>query len=237
MTASNVTLEMRSGLPLEAGRYVQITLQDQGHGIPREHLLKIFDPYFTTKDKGSGLGLTMTYSTIKAHGGHIEVNSQVREGTMVRIYMPASLEKVSETPKNEICFVRGEGKILVMDDEEAIRSVTEKILVELGYKVQCASDGVEAIALYRDAMQSGQPFDAVIMDLTIPGGMGGREAMQQLSILDPQVTAVVSSGYSNDPVMSDFKKYGFRGVATKPYRIEQLSLLLHDVLKDAKNNA
>ncbi len=236
LNASNTTIETRPGFPLEAGMYVQITLRDQGCGIPQEHLLKIFDPYFTTKERGSGLGLTMTYSTIKAHGGHIEVDSQVGEGTHIRIYIPASYEKTAETASSEICFIRGEGKILVMDDEEVIRSVTERILIELGYKVQCAADGVEAIALYREAMHSGKPFDAVIIDLTIPGGMGGREAIHQLLILDPEVTAIVSSGYSNDPIMSDFKKYGFRGVATKPYRIEQLSLLLHDILRDAKKN-
>ena len=121
-----------------------------------------------------------------------------------------------------------------MDDDEAIRNVTEKILMELGYEVRCASDGAETIALYQDAARSGRPFDAVIMDLTIPGGMGGKEAIRQLLSIDPQVTAIVSSGYSNDPIMSDFEKYGFRGVATKPYRIEKLSWVLHDVLMDAK---
>ncbi len=130
--------------------------------------------------------------------------------------------------------MKGEGKILVMDDEKTIRNVTERILMELGYEVRCASDGAETIALYQDAARSGRPFDAVIMDLTIPGGMGGKEAIRQLLSFDPQVTAIVSSGYSNDPIMADFEKYGFRGVATKPYRIEKLSWILHDVLMDAK---
>jgi CheY-like chemotaxis protein len=121
-----------------------------------------------------------------------------------------------------------------MDDDEAIRKVTEKILMELGYEVSCASDGAETIALYQDAARSGRPFDALIMDLTIPGGMGGKEAIQQLLNIDPQVIAIVSSGYSNDPIMSEFKKYGFRGVATKPYSIEKLSWVLHDVLMESE---
>jgi PAS domain S-box-containing protein len=232
--ASNATLEALSGLPLEAGRYVKISMQDEGLGIPKAHLSKIFDPYFTTKYQGSGLGLTMTYTTIHAHDGHIAVNSEMGRGTTFRIYMPASFEKLVESQDRSAQLKRGEGKILVMDDEETIRNVTEKILMELGYDVSCASDGAETIVLYQDAARIGRPFDAVIMDLTIPGGMGGKDAIQQLLKIDPQVTAIVSSGYSNDPIMSDFEKYGFRGVATKPYRIEKLSWVLHDVLMDAK---
>jgi PAS domain S-box-containing protein len=235
--ARNATPEALSGLPLEAGRYVEITLQDEGLGIPREHLSKVFDPYFTTKHKGSGLGLTMTYTTIHAHNGHIALDSEMGKGTTFRIYMPASGEKLVESEDRAARLKKGTGKILVMDDEESIRKVTEKILMELGYEVCCASDGAETIALYQDAARSGRPFDAVIMDLTIPGGMGGKEAIQQLLSIDPQVTAIVSSGYSNDPIMSDFEKSGFRGVATKPYRIEKLSWVLHDVLKDAKERS
>ncbi len=233
--ARNATLEALSGLPLEAGRYVKVSMQDEGLGIPQEHLSKIFDPYFTTKHKGSGLGLTMTYTTIQAHDGHIAVDSEMGKGTTFHIYMPASSEKLVESADRAARLKKGKGKILVMDDEEAIRNVTEKILMELGYEARCASDGAEAIALYQDAARSGRPFDAVIMDLTIPGGMGGKEAIQHLLRVDPQVTAIVSSGYSNDPIMSDFEKYGFRGVATKPYRIEKLSWVLHDVLMDAKD--
>ena len=232
--AHNATLEALSGLPLKAGRYVKISMQDEGLGIPREHLAKVFDPYFTTKHQGSGLGLTMTYTTIHAHDGHIAVDSEMGKGTTFRIYMPASHEELVESEDRAARLKKGEGKILVMDDEETIRNVTEKILMELGYEARCASDGAETIALYQDAARSGRPFDAVIMDLTIPGGMGGKETIRQLLSIDPQITAIVSSGYSNDPIMSDFEKYGFRGVATKPYRIEKLSWVLHDVLMDAK---
>ncbi len=232
--AHNATLEALSGLPLKAGRYVKIAVQDEGLGIPREHLAKVFDPYFTTKHQGSGLGLTMTYTTIHAHDGHIAVGSEMGKGTTFRIYMPASHEELVESEDRASRLKRGEGNILVMDDDETIRNVTEKILMELGYEVRCAADGAETIALYQDAARSGRPFDAVIMDLTIPGGMGGKETIRQLLNIDPQVTAIVSSGYSNDPIMSDFEKYGFRGVATKPYRIEKLSWVLHDVLMDVK---
>jgi CheY-like chemotaxis protein len=209
-------------------------MQDEGLGIPQEHLAKVFDPYFTTKHRGSGLGLTMTYTTIHAHDGHIAVDSEMGKGTTFRIYMPASYEELVESEDREARLKRGKGKILVMDDDEAIRKVSEKILMELGYDVQCASDGAETIVLYQDAARIGQPFDAVIMDLTIPGGMGGKEAIRQLLSIDPQATAIVSSGYSNDPIMADFEKYGFRGVATKPYRIEKLSWVLHDALMEAK---
>jgi CheY-like chemotaxis protein len=232
--AHNATLDAKSGFTLEAGRYVKISIQDGGLGIPPEHLSKIFDPYFTTKHQGSGLGLTMTYSTIHAHDGHIAVESELGKGTTFDIYMPASNEELVESEDREVQLKKGSGKILVMDDDEAIREVTEKILLELGYEVDTTSDGAETIALYRDAAQSDRPFDAVIMDLTIPGGMGGKEAIQQLLQIDPKVTAIVSSGYSNDPIMSEYEKYGFRGVATKPYSIEKLSWVIHDVLMDAK---
>ncbi|MGD8446327.1 MAG: PAS domain S-box protein [Desulfobacterales bacterium] len=234
LNACNVALEGRSGLPLEAGRYVKISIQDEGLGIPQEHLAKIFDPYFTTKHKGSGLGLSMSYTTIHAHDGHIAVDSEMGKGTTFSIYMPASYEKLVEKGDREDKLIKGQGRILVMDDDESIRNVTEKILMELGYDVCCASDGSETITIYQDATRSGQPFDAVIMDLTIPGGMGGKETIQQLLKIDPKVTAIVSSGYSNDPIMSDFENYGFRGVATKPYSIEKLSWVLHDVLLEAK---
>jgi CheY-like chemotaxis protein len=176
----------------------------------------------------------MSYTTIHAHDGHIAVDSEMGKGTTFSIYMPASYEKLVEKGDREDKLIKGQGRILVMDDDESIRNVTEKILMELGYDVCCASDGSETITIYQDATRSGQPFDAVIMDLTIPGGMGGKETIQQLLKIDPKVTAIVSSGYSNDPIMSDFENYGFRGVATKPYSIEKLSWVLHDVLLEAK---
>ncbi len=230
LAAGNATIENIFDLPLNPGRYVIITIQDQGEGIAPENLPQIFDPYFTTKAKGSGLGLTMTYTIIKRHEGHITVASEVGAGTTFQIYLPATDEVPEEADNGEARPVKGEGRILVMDDEEILRKVAERMLLKLGYEVECVQDGTEAIALYEEAKRKGRPFEAVIMDLTIPGGMGGKEAVGQLLKVHPQARCVVSSGYSNDPIMSNYKKFGFKGVVSKPYRIEELSWVLHDVL-------
>jgi len=234
LEAKNVSLKKIYDLPLTPGRYVAIKIQDQGHGITQEYLSKIFDPYFTTKSKGSGLGLTMSYTTIKRHDGHISVESEVDQGTTFHIYLPATEEVPEEETGKENRAVAGEGRILVMDDEEILRKVAERMLLELGYEVQCVPDGTEALELYEKAKRSGQSFDAIIMDLTIPGGMGGKETIKKLLKIDSRAIAVVSSGYSNDPIMSNYEKYGFRGVVTKPYRIEDLSWVMREVLKGAK---
>jgi len=230
LTAGNVTIAKMFDLPLNPGRYVLITIQDQGEGIAAEDLPQIFDPYFTTKAKGSGLGLTMTYTIIKRHDGHVTVTSEVGAGTTFRIYLPATDEVPEKTADGAARPVKGTGRILVMDDEEVLRKVAERMLLKLGYEVQCVQDGTEAIELYRKAERTGQAFDAVIMDLTIPGGMGGKETVSQLLNVDPQARCVVSSGYSNDPIMSDYHRFGFKGAVSKPYRIEELSWVLHDVL-------
>jgi two-component system cell cycle sensor histidine kinase/response regulator CckA len=232
--AKNVNLETVTEIPLTPGRYVEITIQDQGKGIAPGILPKIFDPYFTTKSKGSGLGLTMSYTIIKRHDGHITVESEVGKGSVFRIFLPATEELPEETAITENRAVKGEGRILVMDDEEILRKVAKRMLLELGYEVACVEDGAEAIELYAKTKGSKQTFDAVIMDLTIPGGMGGKEAIEKLLEVDPEAIVVVSSGYSNDPIMSSYETYGFRGVVTKPYRIEQLSWVLRDVLRAGK---
>lgn len=228
--ANNVVNKSVPGLPLKQGRCVEISVQDQGIGIPQQHLPKVFDPYFTTKRQGSGLGLAMTYTTIKRHEGHIKVESEMGKGTTFHIYLPAAKEEPAKTGDLEAYPLKGEGRILVMDDEEPVRKVAEKMLIELGYEVQCARNGAEALTLYEEAVRFGRSFDAVIMDLTIPGGLGGKETIQRLLRIDPQAKVIVSSGYSRDPIMSNFEKYGFRGVVTKPYGIEELSRALHDVL-------
>jgi PAS domain S-box-containing protein len=228
--AENMTVKPEHNLPLKEGKYIKITIEDQGTGISKEHLPKIFDPYFTTKQKGSGLGLATAYSIIKRHDGYISVESELGVGTTFHIYLPASeKELLKKKDEKERLFV-GKGKILVMDDEEAVREVVGNMLKFLGYKVEFARDGTEAIELYKKAKESEKPFDAVILDLTVPGGMGGREAIQKLLEIDPKVKAIVSSGYSNDPIMSDFKKYGFRGVVAKPYKVKELSEELHKVM-------
>ncbi len=227
--ASNVRIENPNTLPLEPGKYVKIKVRDHGEGIDRADLHRIFEPYFTTKEKGYGLGLATSYSIIKKHDGHIEVESELSKGTTFTIYLPATDKKIEEKRKKDKPIF-GSGKVLVMDDDEDIRAVLSMMLEELGYEVHLVQDGEEAIRLYTTEKEAGRPFDLVIMDLTIQGGMGGKEALKRLLEIDPQAKAVVSSGYSNDPVMADYSKYGFKGVITKPYSIEELSVVIKRVI-------
>jgi nitrogen-specific signal transduction histidine kinase/CheY-like chemotaxis protein len=231
LAARNLTVNPGES-PLTPGKYVLITVKDQGLGIPPEHLAKIFDPYFTTKQGGSGLGLAVVHSIIANHAGHITVASEVGKGTVFSLYLPSTgnpslAEKPAEaTPP----LAKGQGKILVMDDEELIRDVSTAMLRQLGYEPHTANDGEEAITRYLQAQKDGQPFDLVIMDLTVPGGMGGKEALAHLRQLDPAIKAVVSSGYANDPIMARFREYGFCGVAPKPFGLQELSKLLRMIL-------
>jgi two-component system sensor histidine kinase TtrS len=228
--AENITFGAEDVLPMKEGKYVKITFADQGIGIPKENIKRIFDPYFTTKDEGSGLGLAATYSIIKNHDGYITVNSEDGVGTTFTVYLPASGNELSKEKAAEDVAVAGTGRVLIMDDEEMVRRVAGEMLNKLGYAVGFARDGAEAIELYKSAKESAQPFDVVIMDLTIPGGMGGIEAMQRLIALNHGIKAIVSSGYSDDQVMSDYRKYGFAGVLIKPYKINQLSESIRKVL-------
>ena len=227
--AENLTLGTESDLPLSAGRYIKISVRDQGMGIPAEHLPRIFDPYFTTKQKGSGLGLASAYAIIKKHHGHIAVESKPGVGTTFYIYLPAVEQQVTPQPEEDRELLVGKGKILVMDDEEMVREVLGRMLARLGYEAEFARDGGEAIEMFVQAQGSGQAFAAVILDLTVPGGMGGKETMARLLEIDPQVKAIVSSGYSDDPIMADFQKYGFSGVIAKPYKISELGKILQEV--------
>ena len=230
MRAENVRIDSKKAIPLPEGKYVAIAIIDQGVGIPKEYVAKIFDPFFTTKQKGSGLGLASSYSIISNHGGHITVESIPGSGSTFTFYLPASEKKI-ESKKPAIEMLRsGIGKILIMDDEELIRDVARDILKSLGYETDRARDGAEALALYRKAKDAGKPYAAVIMDLTIPGGMGGEEAVKKLLAIDPDAKAIVSSGYSTGPIMSDFKAYGFSGVITKPYRIADMGATLQLVI-------
>jgi len=232
LSAENFVVEEGSekqGLPLEDGKYIKISVKDDGIGISTEHLPKIFDPYFTTKQQGSGLGLATSYSIIKQHNGHIAAESELGTGTTFSVYLPSSEEPIEEH-KVEKEIVAGRGKILFMDDEEAVRITAGRMLERLGYKVEFASDGDEAVRFYKKAKKSGGPFDAAIIDLTIPGGMGGRETIKKLLEVDPDVKAIVSSGYSSDPVMANYEEYGFSNVLVKPYLMEELSEKLHQLL-------
>jgi CheY-like chemotaxis protein len=195
---------------------------------------KIFDPYFTTKQKGSGLGLASAYTVVNKHGGYIEVSSQVGVGTTFHLYLPASeKDAVVEKKAAEEYPALAEGRVLVMDDEVIVRNVAYAILTSLGYKVTTATDGNEAIRLYNEAKEEGAPFDVVIMDLTVPRGMGGKEAVKRLLEFDPSAKVIVSSGYSNSPVMADFKKYGFSNIIAKPYMVNELGAKVHEVLAAA----
>jgi PAS domain S-box-containing protein len=227
----NVSVSNRDGLPLKEGKYLKLSVQDQGVGIPPRMLPKIFDPYFTTKQKGSGLGLATAYSIVMSHDGLITVESEPDVGTTFHVYLPASEGAMPELKNSVHSVVTGEGRILLLDDEELIREMVRDMLSLLGYDVDVAKDGEEAVELYRSAKASGNPYAAVILDLTIPGGMGGKETLLELVEIEPKIKTIVSSGYSNDPIMSEYKRYGFSGVVAKPYSVEALSRTLDSVIK------
>ncbi len=221
-------------LPLQEGRYVKISIQDEGAGISEEFLPLIFDPYFSTRErgtqKGMGLGLATAYSIITKHNGYIGVESELGTGTVFHIYLPASEKKTGEHKVINKKTGPLKGKILVMDDEETIRKLLKETLKRLGCESELAGNSDEAIHLFKKAEESGEPFDAVILDLTIQEGTGGKEVVWKLKEINPDVKAVISSGYSNDPVMSDFRKYGFAEAMPKPCLKRELSNILSRVL-------
>ena len=227
--AENLAVSSTHGLPLEPGNYVKISIRDEGTGISREYLPKIFDPYFTTKHRGNGLGLAVVHSIVAKHGGLITVESELGSGTTFHIYLEASDREIAEERHPQRQLPTGRGRILLMDDEEIVGEVVGEMLGQLGYRVVLARNGEQALERYRESLSSRELFDAVILDLTIPGGMGGKETVVRLREMDPDVRAVVSSGYSNDPIMGDFGKYGFSGVISKPYRLQELARVLNDV--------
>lgn len=235
VAAENYVVTIQPTLPLRPGQYVKISIRDEGVGIPEEYLPKIFDPYFTTKQTGSGLGLAISYSIIKRHDGHIAVESRPAVGTTFYIYLPASPYKVFAEKIEETKVYAGKGRILIMDDVEEIRHTVVEMLSFLGYEVKLARDGAETVELYKKARETGRPFDVVIMDLTIRGGIGGRQTIARLREIDPHVKAIVSSGYPTNPAMIHFRQYGFRGRITKPYKITTLSKVLQQVIADNKN--
>jgi len=229
---ANVTLDDGDPIPLAPGKYVRFSMQDRGSGIGAEDLRRVFDPYFTTKKEGSGLGLTSAYSIVKKHGGLITAESAAGSGTLFQVFLPASENSVSASEAPRLDPRIGGARILVVDDEETVRDVAGEMLKLLGCEVVLAAEGAEGVETYLDAKRTGSGFDLVIMDLTLPGGMGGREAFGVLRRSDPDIRAVVSSGYSNDPVLANFRDHGFLGAVAKPYTIEELSAALAEAMSD-----
>jgi signal transduction histidine kinase/ActR/RegA family two-component response regulator len=213
-----------------AGPRVRLSIRDYGCGISAEVLPRIFDPYFTTKPDGNGLGLATAYAIVAKHGGHIGVESKLGAGTVFTVDLPASRETSPPPPAHVARVETGTERLLLMDDEEALRILFKAVLTHLGYEVETASDGDEAIALYARAKASERGFAAVVLDLTVIGGMGGMETAARLKQLDPSSKLIVSSGYSDAPIMSDFAEYGFDAVILKPWTVIDISEVLRKVL-------
>ncbi len=224
LTAENTTL------PIQPGNYVVLTITDDGPGIPGQIVSKIFDPYFTTKEHGSGLGLTICYSIVKKHAGYISVCSEEGDGTSFTIYLPVSSAQAEQEEVSEDGLILGDEKVLLMEDDKSVRQTAYEMLTFLGYDVEVAADGAEAVRLYEEAFQSGRAFDVVISDLTVRGGMGGKMAVAELIKIDPDVKVIVSSGYSSD-VLADYKKHGFCNVIAKPYRLQELGNVMSRVIR------
>lgn len=233
LRAYNLSLQESEQPSLPAGKYVCIEIEDQGIGIEQDLQNRIFDPFFTTKNTGTGLGLATSYSIIHKHDGYIDLRSKPGYGTTFYIYLPASSKEAIPRSEEYLMDMRGSGRILVMDDEIQVRDVAAHILRSLGYEVDTAADGREALAKYQQAMHLGQRFDAVITDLTVPGGWDGKQTVQEILKIDPEAKVIVSSGYSNDPVMADYERWGFKGMIGKPYTLRALQAVLQGVINSA----
>jgi two-component system cell cycle sensor histidine kinase/response regulator CckA len=230
ISTTNLEIAADSPLPLEPGRYVCIGLKDEGPGIPPDHLPRIFDPYFTTKAAGTGLGLATAYSIVRRHRGHITVQSELQAGTLFQIYLPATTKEVAQAPPEPAEQHEGSGTILVLDDEEDILEMLGQMLARLGYETELVTNGDQAVEIFRTWNQAGRRFAAVLLDLTIPGGRGGEEVLSELLAIDPEVRAVVSSGYCNDAVMAGYREHGFKTVIPKPYSKKDLARVMHEII-------
>lgn len=232
--ARNISFPPSCPEPLKPGNYVKISVQDQGGGIAKEQLGQIFDPYFTTKKQGNGLGLATSYSIIQKHDGHITASSQPGKGATFTFYLPVSGKILPKTPETVgLPHFSSAGRILLMDDEQEILQINQELLNELGFECVCVEDGLAAIRAYQEAHDRKQPFDAVIMDLTVPGSAGGKETIGALLAIDPEVKAIVSSGYANNEVLANYDSFGFQAVLTKPFKLGDLALTLYHLLNRA----
>ncbi len=236
VSARNLEIDANPGLPIRPGRYVKVQVADNGGGIEKRLVTKIFDPYFTTKSTGTGLGLSISYSVVKKHGGLLHLERTSADGSTFTFYLPAT-DSEPPVPKptleNEI-FSFNHQRVLVMDDEAAIRDLTSELLGTLGYKVTTVPDGAEALKKYELAMRTGEAFQAVILDATIRGGMGGVATMERLRDLDPNVTAIICSGYSGDAALAEFLAYGFRAALPKPFTCHELANVLQRAFEPGK---
>jgi two-component system, cell cycle sensor histidine kinase and response regulator CckA len=236
ISAQNVELEDKPGALLPRGRYVKVTIADQGSGIPENLATKIFDPYFTTKPTSSGLGLSISFSIVKKHGGLLHLEQSSAAGATFAFYLPATKTESSENKAGARSPPPLENAhILVMDDEEGIRDLTTQLLISLGYEVTAVPDGAEAVKAYERAMQQSEPFQAVVLDATIRGGMGGLATIERLRKLDPGVRAIICSGYSDEAALAEFLQYGFRGALPKPFTRRDLADALERALTSTEN--
>ena len=234
LSLRNDTLKTGQVPSLPAGDYVRIEIADSGRGIPPEHLAHIFEPFFTTKVQGSGLGLATVHSVVRKHRGYVAVESVVGRGTTFQIWLPAATVEVAVPVNSANLFDKMHGRVLFMDDEELIRTMTKTVLERLGLQATLTSDGDEAVREYERALKAGEAFDLVVMDLTVPGAMGGAEAMREILKIDPKARGIVSSGYSSDPVMANYRAHGFLGMVPKPYRISDFARTLREVMAEAR---
>jgi PAS domain S-box-containing protein len=237
--ARNVVFEENTGAPLPAGRYVKVTISDRGPGIPEELRTKIFDPYFTTKPMGTGLGLAISYSVVRKHGGLLVLENSSAEGAVFAFYLRASEGAAKAGPEPRAPgrpFHYNHQRILVMDDEEAIRELTSQLLSTLGYEVTAVPDGLEAVRIYERALRRGEHFEAVILDATVRGGMGGVATIERLRSMDPKVNAIICSGYSDEAALSEFLAYGFRGALPKPFTRSELADALQRAFETTSSN-
>ena len=238
IAAHNVLLEEKAGTPLPAGRYIKVMIADRGEGIPKDLATKIFDPYFTNKPTGSGLGLSISYSIVKKHGGILQLENSSREGSTFSFYLPVTDRDATplEPPVSERAFNFNHQKVLVMDDEAAIRDLTSQLLGTLGYEVTVVPDGLEAVKVYERAMRKGENFQAVILDATVRGGMGGLATIERLRGVDANVNAIICSGYSDEAALSQFLAYGFRSALPKPFTRRELADALQRAFEAGKAN-
>jgi PAS domain S-box-containing protein len=232
VAASNAVIDGHAALPVSSGRYVRIVIEDSGCGIDSRHVAKIFDPFFTTKRGGSGLGLSTSYSIIKKHNGYIDVKSQAGVGSVFTVYLPATLDVPREEPAPVDAELKGSGRLLLMDDDEKLLANVGEMLEALGYEVETARNGEEAIILYKRALAQARPFKAVVLDVTVVGGMGGEECIGHLLALDRGVRAIVISGYSEDAVLAEYGKLGFKEALAKPFTVQELQERLRKVMSE-----